>query len=215
MIQINNLNKKYGNKTILNNLTLTISPGKVCGIMGENGAGKSTLFQCITGLTKYNGEITFKTPLAMGYLNDSPFYYSCIKGIEYVEFCIKARGCALNYCEIEKLNELFCLPLNEYASEYSMGMKKRLAFMALLLQQNDFYILDEPFNGLDLVGCILVKKIVKELRNQNKTILISSHIISSLTDLCDNIYYINKGTIAKDYSGFSIEEIEEDIISSI
>jgi ABC-2 type transport system ATP-binding protein len=92
-------------------------------------------------------------------------------------------------------------------------MKKKLSFMALLLQENDVYILDEPFNGVDLRGCIQLKKLIRSLKEAGKTIIISSHQIAALHEICDCIHYLNRHTIAKQYTDESIEEIENDILT--
>lgn len=87
--------------------------------------------------------------------------------------------------------------------------------MALLLQDNDIYILDEPFNGVDLKGCILMKKLIRELKAKGKTIIVSSHLISSLREICDMIHYLSEGVIYKEYRQESTEEIEKDILRSM
>ena len=105
--------------------------------MGENGAGKTTLFNCMTGIYDYTGSITKSKTLKAGYLSASNFFYSQITGLEYLEFCMKAKGLPVSTLTIQHLNEIFQLPLDRYAAEYSTGMKKKLGFMALLLQEND------------------------------------------------------------------------------
>lgn len=214
MIQIQDLSKTFGNKTALRHINLTLEEGEIYGLMGENGAGKSTLFRCISGLNTYEGMVTMPSKYTIGYLPDIPFFYSCVKGVEYIEFCLKAKHIPIRKAMIDELNQSFQLPLNDFASEYSLGMKKRLSAMALILQQNDFYILDEPFNGLDLAGCLIMKKWLRSLRQTGKTALISSHIISSLTDICNHIAYIHAGEVVKDYTGMSATAIEKDIESN-
>ena len=92
-------------------------------------------------------------------------------------------------------------------------MKKKLALMALLLQDNDLYILDEPFNGVDLYGCIQLKRIIRELKSKRKTVIISSHLINTLHELCDEIDFLDGRTIRKRYIQASIDEIEQDILN--
>ena len=84
--------------------------------------------------------------------------------------------------------------------------------MALLLQDNDVFILDEPFNGVDLKGCILMKRLIRQLKAKEKTVIISSHLIASLREICDIIHYLNEGGIYKEYHEETTEEIEEDIL---
>ena len=211
MIYVKNLNKSYGNKIVLNNVNLNFDRGKIYGIMGENGAGKSTLFRCLTLQEGCNGEIVLPKGETIGYLPDAPYFYPLIKGKEYIDFCIKARGQNVSEEEIEKANSLLQLPLNDYALNYSLGMKKRLIILTLMLQKSDVYILDEPFNGLDLLGSLTLKKWLRELPGQNKTVIVSSHIISSLTDICDTISYLHAGEVVETFYEMDPKFIEERI----
>ncbi|MDR1552439.1 MAG: AAA family ATPase, partial [Prevotellaceae bacterium] len=120
---------------------------------------------------------------------------------------------------INRYNQLFELPLNEYAANYSTGMKKKLALFALLLQNNTIYILDEPFNGLDLSSCLILKQLLIKLKSKNCTVLLSSHILSSLTDICDKILHLDNHIIKKMYQKEEFATLEntmmEDIVKSI
>lgn len=158
MIEIKNLSKSFGNNLVLDNINMSFDTGCVYGIMGENGAGKTTLFQCILNFIHYKGSVLFPDHTTIGYLPDTPFFYSFVTGREFLVFFIKSRNKNASVEEINELNKKFALPLDEYASSYSMGMKKKLYLMALILQKSDFYILDEPFNGLDLAGTIILKQ---------------------------------------------------------
>lgn len=213
LIKIKKLHKSFGQVKVLNGLSLIYESGRIYGMVGENGAGKTTFFNCILGLLPSNGTITKDKNIKIGYLPSEIFFYSLITGWEYIEFCIKASGNKINISKIKELNLYFQLPLHKYASEYSTGMKKKLAFMALLLQEIDVYILDEPFNGVDLKGCILLKRLIRELKNRNKTIIISSHQISALHEICDNIHYLNTGIITHEFTNESIAEIEKIILT--
>lgn len=193
MINIKNLSKSYGNKQILSNINLTFEKGKVYGIVGENGAGKTTLFKCITGIEKYDGIITTNlNPIKdhIGYLQTEPFYFSKITGQEYIQLLCNAREKIIG--DINDKN-IFELPLNQYAVTYSTGMKKKLALMAILLQENQYFILDEPFNGVDIQSNIIILDILRELKKLGKTIIISSHIFSTLNDICDEIHLLKDG----------------------
>ena len=211
MLEINNLSKKYSGKTVLENICYTFESGKIYGIMGENGAGKSTLFRCIMRLEKFDGSISASPSQKIGYLSDTPFFYSFVTGMEYIEFCLKASNLPIDKQKITALNEKFALPLERYATSYSMGMKKRLMIMTLMLQDYDLVVLDEPFNGLDLAGVILLKQRIRQMKEEGKCVVLSSHIISSLTDICDDISYIHKGRTVANFTGKSAEEIEMEI----
>lgn len=215
MIEIKNLSKSFGNNLVLDNVSMSFDYGRVYGIMGENGAGKTTLFQCILNFIHYTGNALFPDHTTIGYLPDTPFFYSFVTGREFLVFFIKSRNKNAPVEEINELNKNFALPLDEYASSYSMGMKKKLYLMALILQKSDFYILDEPFNGLDLAGSIILKKWIRILKSEGKTIFFSSHIISVMTDVCDKIYFLHEGKIKHIYDNQSASEIENDIIKYI
>ncbi len=216
MIELRSLNKNYGSLPVLRNINMRYMEGKVYGLVGENGAGKSTLFRCIMNMEDHAGEILKPQGMQTGYLTDAPYFYPLVTGMEHIEFCLRARKADVSREEIKRLNLQFGLPLDKFPSKYSLGMKKRLQLMVLILQQSDFYILDEPFNGLDLSGNILLKKWIKGQKANGRTILLSSHIISALTDVCDEISYIHHGEILKTYQGnVPAAQIEEEIMQSL
>lgn len=215
LIAIHHLSKRYGKTEVLRDLSVTYEPGKIYGLAGENGAGKTTLFNCVMGLTSYEGEIRKPAHLSVGYLPAENHFYTLVTGQEYLDFCVKAKGKSIEKAKVEEINEIFQLPLRRYASEYSTGMKKKLALMALLLQDNDLYILDEPFNGLDLYACIQLKKIIRSLKSRGKTLLVSSHQLSILRELCDSIDYLHHHGIARRFTHESVEEIEQGILDSL
>ncbi len=197
MISINSLSKSFGAKQVLKNISVQFEKGKVYGIVGENGAGKTTLFRCIAGLEAFEGTIT--SPLEplkdhLGLLLTEPFFFSKITGKEYIQLLCNARKIKLE--NIDERN-IFDLPLQHYAATYSTGMKKKLAIMAILLQQNEVFILDEPFNGVDIQSNILITEIIHQLKKLGKSVIISSHIFSTLSDTCDEIHVLKAGEFTK------------------
>lgn len=211
MIKINGLSKSYGNNVVLKNITMEFSKGNAYGIVGENGAGKTTLFRCIAGLESYNGEIISDiTPLKnhLGLLLTDPFFFSKITGKEYIRLLCNARG--KTNIEFENKN-IFDLPLNQYASTYSTGMKKKLAITAILLQENEYFILDEPFNGVDIQSNIILTEIIIKLKELNKIVLISSHIFSTLSDICDEIHLLRKGEQIKSVQKSEFKHLEQEM----
>jgi ABC-2 type transport system ATP-binding protein len=197
MITIRNLSKKYGTNEVLRNINIEFDKGKVYGIVGENGAGKTTLFRCVADLDNYEGEISSnRNPIKnhLGLLLTEPFFFQKITGKEYINLLCNARN--IKITDIENRN-IFDLPLNQYASTYSTGMKKKLALTAILLQGNDYFILDEPFNGVDLQSNIIITEIIHKLKALQKTVIISSHIFSTLRDTCDTIHLLSKGSFIK------------------
>jgi ABC-2 type transport system ATP-binding protein len=215
MIKVNGLSKSYGKNEVLKNITLEFSKGNVYGIVGENGAGKTTLFRCIAGLESFNGEIdSGLIPLKnhLGLLLTDPYFFSKITGKEYIRLLCNARGKA--NIGIEDKN-IFELPLNQYASTYSTGMKKKLAITAILLQENEYFILDEPFNGVDIQSNILLTEIILKLKELNKIVLISSHIFSTLSDTCDEIHLLRKGEQIKSVKKADFKSLEQEMKSII
>jgi len=211
MIQLKNLHKSYGSNHVLKGLNLSFEKGKVYGIVGENGAGKTTLFKCIAGLEFFDGKIeTEYSPLKdfLGLLPTNPIFMSRVTAWEYLKlFCI-ARNIPTD--DFEEQN-IFDLPLDQYAENYSTGMKKKLALMAVLLQKNEVFILDEPFNGVDIQSNILITSIIKKLKENGKTILISSHIFSTLKNTCDYIYLLQEGKITRDVNPSEFDELEKEM----
>ena len=208
MINIQNLSKSFGTKQVLKNINIQFDKGKVYGIVGENGAGKTTLFRCVAGLENYDGQIISElNPLKnyLGLLLTEPFFFTKITGKEYIRLLCNARKKKVS--NIDDKN-IFDLPLNQYASTYSTGMKKKLALLAILLQENQYFILDEPFNGVDIHSNIIIIDLVHKLRELGKTVIISSHIFSTLSDTCDEIYLLKDGEIIKKVFREDFEALE-------
>lgn len=215
MIDIQNLSKSYGAKEVLHNINLKFEPGKVYGIVGENGAGKTTLFRCIAGLEDYTGTITAShEPLKnhLGLLLTDPFFFSKITGREYLQLLCNARDKQTG--DIETRN-VFGLPLNQYAATYSTGMKKKLALTAILLQENQYFILDEPFNGVDIQSNIIITEIIHKLKELGKTVIISSHIFSTLSDTCNEIHLLKNGAITKSAQQHEFAALENEMKHAI
>ena len=211
MITINGLSKSYSNNEVLKNISMEFSKGKAYGIVGENGAGKTTLFRCISGLENYKGNISYdntKLKDHLGLLLTEPFFFSKITGKEYIRLLANARQKKLT--NIEDKN-IFDLPLNQYASTYSTGMKKKLALTAILLQENNVFILDEPFNGVDIQSNLIITEILKRFKQLEKTVIISSHIFSTLANTCDEIYLMKNGEIIKKVEQVDFNKLENEM----
>ena len=211
MITIHSLSKKYGSKQVLTNLNLAFQEGSIYGIVGENGAGKTTLFKCICGLENYEGTISSEmNPLKnhLGYLPTEIYFLDKITGREYIQLLCNARGKAFEKIDTKNI---FNLPLDQYVSGYSTGMKKKLALTAILVQDNQFFILDEPFNGVDIQSNLIITEIILELKRLGKTVLISSHIFSTLKDTCDEIFVLKEGNITQNVTKENFINLENEL----
>jgi ABC-2 type transport system ATP-binding protein len=210
MISIHNLSFSYKkNKPVLNELNLDLKLNTINGIVGLNGAGKTTLLNVIFGLRRIkDGKISLNdkklTKIDMSFLPTENYFYSNITGEEYLSLFKN------DSFDSKKWNELFKLPLDAIIDGYSTGMKKKLAILGVLKQDKKIMILDEPFNGLDIETNRVLRNILIKLKDQNKTIIVTSHIVETLTNLCDVIHYLDSGSIVfsrekKDFPGFENE----------
>ncbi|MBK8807269.1 MAG: ATP-binding cassette domain-containing protein [Bacteroidales bacterium] len=211
MIEIKNLSKNFGSHEVLKDINIQFDNGKVYGIVGENGAGKTTLFKCISDLEDYDGMIISNpNPIKnhLGLLLTEPFFFQKITGKEYIQLLINARNIHID--DIDARN-IFDLPLNQYASTYSTGMKKKLALTAILLQANDYFILDEPFNGVDIKSNIIITELIHKLKDLGKTVIISSHIFSKLSDTCDEIHLLSQGSFVRSVEKSDFSSLESEM----
>ncbi|QHI38947.1 ABC transporter ATP-binding protein NatA [Kordia antarctica] len=208
MLSVINLSKSYGKKQILNEIELHFNSGEIHGIVGENGAGKTTLFKCIAGLESYEGNIQYEKrniKNVVGFLETNPEFLSKITGKEYLQLLCNARN--IKNVDFKEKN-IFELPLQQYAETYSTGMKKKLAMTGVLLQNNDVFILDEPFNGVDIQSNLIIKELLKLLKEKGKIIILSLHIFSTLQDTCDDLHYLMAGKIKKSVKNKDFKIIE-------
>jgi len=195
MILIKDLNVSYGLKSkVLNSLSLSLPEGSIHGIVGLNGSGKTTLLNAIYGLKSIDsGEITCNggrvSKRDVSYLTTESYLYSNITGREYLGLFNN------NVFDADRWNQLFSLPLNQVINSYSTGMRKKLAVLGVLKQDKPIMILDEPFNGLDIEACRVIRTLLLRLKEQGRLIVATSHIIETLTNLCDYIHYLNDGKI--------------------
>jgi len=175
--------------------------GKTHGFVGLNGAGKTTLLNTLYAFLKpKEGIITFQDRLLerrdIAYLEAENYFYTYMTGREYLGLF----PAGTSDFSIESWQELFSLPLDEITENYSTGMRKRLALLAVLKLDKPILILDEPFNGLDLEGTYLLSLILDRLHERKKTIIVTSHIYETLTGCCDYIHYLVNGLIDQTFT---------------
>lgn len=211
MITVQSLSKHYGNQQVLNDINLTFREGEIIGVIGENGAGKTTLFKCLSELETFSGTVEYSKGIlknTIGYLPTSLFFFPRMTGYEYLQLMCNARD--VKIANIKEYN-MFDLPLNKYAENYSTGMKKKLAITGLLLQKNEVFILDEPFNGVDIHSNIIIEEILKKLKEHYKIVILSSHIFSTLNSTCDYLYHLKEGRISESIERKDFSKVEEEM----
>jgi len=209
MIQINDLSFSYNEKVVLNNVKISFEVNLIHGIVGLNGCGKTTFFNILSGFLspekgtiELNGQKIKKNDIA--YIDTESFFYPKLTGIEFLSVFPKTN---INYDEFE-LAKIFDLPLNEFIDSYSTGMKKKILIISQLKQDKKIFILDEPFNGLDIESNKTLQIIIELLNNKNKTIFIASHIIEPLYKICHKIHHLKNSTFIKSYTTDNFNAIE-------
>ena len=216
MIKTESLSVSFSGKKVLNTITNHFLPGQIHGIVGLNGAGKTTFFNTLaTTLKPESGTIYFNenkiSHKYIAYLETVNFFYSRITGKEYLNI-FKQTNADFN---LDALQGLLKLPLNELIENYSTGMKKKLALLGILKQDKDIFLLDEPFNGLDLETNKILELIITALKEKGKTILLSSHIIDPLLTVCDIIHVLENGQFSKVYQKNEFHKIEDELFKNI
>jgi ABC-2 type transport system ATP-binding protein len=214
MLRIVNLVKKYGNFTAVDNLNLELEKGDIYGFVGPNGAGKTTtmrivatLLEATSGTVLVDGINASENPVRVrekiGYMPDFFGVYDNLKVDEYMDFYGSCYGLskAERSKRIDELLELVDLrdKKHEYVDTLSRGMKQRLCLARSLIHNPELLILDEPASGMDPRARLEMKGILKTLKDMDKTILISSHILHELAELCTSIGIIERGRLV--YSG--------------
>lgn len=204
-IEVNNLSKEYKNTSALNDINLEINKGRVVGLLGKNGAGKTTLNKLITGLIfpsagsiKVLGEVPKGGQKKVGFLSENIALYPKLSARENLEISILQEGNSPKRDQISKILKTVSIQdTRKKANDFSLGMKRRLQLaMTVLANDRELLILDEPTNGLDLDGVLWLKNMILELKNQGKTILLSSHSILQMEDVLTDYIILNKGILA-------------------
>lgn len=210
MIEISHLTKKYGDHTAVDDLSLTIEPGRIYGFLGPNGAGKSTTMNLITGYlaatsgtVKINGYDILKNPeqarKCVGYLPELPPLYMEMTVAEYLKFAAdlkklpkeKKRQYINEAMELTKITDM----KNRLIRNLSKGYRQRVGFAQAVLGYPQVIILDEPTVGLDPQQMIEIRELIKNL-GERHTVILSSHILSEVKEICSHIFIISKGRLA-------------------
>lgn len=209
MIEIKNLSKKFGNATVLDNISFSVKKGEILGFLGPNGAGKSTTMKIITdfwaptsGSVEIDGvkvrDNSLLTRKRIGYLPETVPLYDDMLVIEYLKFVAEARGIkkeniknrireVVDSCSLREV-------LKKPIDELSKGYRQRVGLAQAIIHEPDILILDEPTTGLDPKQIIEIRNLIKEI-GKEKTVIFSTHILSEVSATCDRAVIISKGKI--------------------
>ncbi|WPC40252.1 ABC transporter ATP-binding protein [Clostridium sp. JS66] len=213
VIETKQLTKIYGDQTAVSSVNLHVKKGGIYGLLGRNGAGKTTIMKMILGLTPItSGQVDVfgrnikgqekRVYPRIGAIIETPGFYLNLTGTENLEIFAKLRGTAAPHA-VENALKVVGLPYKDKKlfSKYSLGMKQRLGIANAILHDPELLILDEPTNGLDPIGIAEVRDFIKNLSvERGKTILISSHILSEISLLADDIGIIDHGVLLEESS---------------
>lgn len=207
-IIVENVSKKFGRETVLDNVSLKIKNGSIVGIVGRNGSGKTVLFKLICGFYAADkGRIVvdgkqlgkdIDIPEKIGSIIETPGFLGNFSGYRNLKYLADIRGRAgkENICRaIERVG------LNPQSRKkvrkYSLGMKQRLGLAQAFMEDQEILVLDEPMNGLDNQGVEDMRKLFLELKEQGKTLLIASHNHEDIDILCDEVYEMDHGVLGQ------------------
>jgi ABC-2 type transport system ATP-binding protein len=210
LIQIEGVSKSFGSKVVLKDVSFSVPSGQICALLGPNGAGKTTLFRLLMGILKATeGKLLIsdldafddrvETKRLIGFLPDEPVFYSYLSGFEILELSAAMHGLDVPVAMERMLSLARKLRLiddiDNYAEDYSRGMKKKLGLLLALLHAPKLLILDEPTNGLDVESTHLFYELISEVAGQGATVLFSTHLMDHVTRLCSHAVIIHEGTV--------------------
>jgi ABC-2 type transport system ATP-binding protein len=205
ILEVRDVVKRFGNYKASNNISLSVEEGSIYGLLGPNGAGKTTLIRMITNIYKPDeGEIRLQGEVVspaiqerIGYLPEERGLYKKIKVIDQLIYFGSLKGMSSTKARMAAMEWLAKLNAIDFAQkkvqELSKGMAQKVQFIATILHNPPFLILDEPFSGFDPVNAELLKQTVLDLRKAGTTIILSTHVMQQVEEMCDEITLINKG----------------------
>ncbi len=211
VIKLENITKRYGKQTVVDKANITIEKGHIYGLIGPNGAGKTTIMKILAGLALQDeGEVSFfgskealdENRSRMSFMIEAPFLDDTMSARQNMEYVRYVRGIA-NEKRIDEMLAFVGLENvgKKLAGKFSLGMKQRLGLAMALLSEPEVMVLDEPVNGLDPEGIVELRLMLKKLcQEEGITIMISSHILSELAELCTDYIIINQGKIVEKLS---------------
>jgi ABC-type multidrug transport system ATPase subunit len=213
LVEVTGLTKRYGDTLAVDGVDLMVLPGEVYGFLGPNGAGKTTTLRILTGLiAPTSGDVRVLggapgQPDVLGRtgsLIESPAFYPYLSGLDNLR--LLAEYAEVPRRKVDEVLELVDLAgrAKDRFSAYSLGMKQRLGVAAALLKDPELVILDEPTNGLDPAGMRDMRRLIRELGSGGRTVLLSSHLLGEVQQICDRVGIINSGRMVAEHN---VEEL--------
>ena len=222
LLEVKNLNKSYGKKTVLKDINFSIQNGKIVGLLGKNGAGKTTLIKLINDLlTKSSGEILIKgkrvgveTKKAVSYLPERTYLNKQMKVSEVVAY-FKDFYEDFDSSKAIKLLKDLDLDINERLTKMSKGMQEKVQLVLVMSRNADLYILDEPLGGVDPATRDYILDTILSNFNENASVIISTHLISDIERILDEVIFIDKGKIVLQSDADKLRNKEKSSIDEI
>lgn len=199
MLYVEKIEKAFGTNKVLNGISFAVGDGEIYGLIGKNGAGKTTLMSIIAGLSKPdNGRCSIanmgNSKINIGYLPDIPAFFDYLTTQEYLAFLLRNK----NSNRVSQLLQLVGLKGNERIKAMSRGMKQRLGIAAAIVTDPAVLLLDEPTSALDPQGRHELMEILKELKTEGHSIVLSTHILADMENVCDKVGFLHDGVIKKE-----------------
>lgn len=210
MLEARSLTRYYGSLAAVRDVTFTARPGQILGYLGPNGSGKSTTVRMLVGLMEptggdvlWNGRSIFEDLPAfrarLGYVPEEPFLYTHLTAPEYLRLVGGLRGVddAVLEDKIERLLDVLGLTDDRYSTlaAFSKGMRQKVQLASALLHNPDLIVLDEPFSGLDVGATLMLRSVIASLAAEGRTILMSSHVIEIVEQLCTDVVILSEGKV--------------------
>ena len=214
MVQIEHLNKSFGAQQVLRDITLSIPDGQIVGLLGPNGAGKSTLMKILIGLWNADSGVV-QAPPRIGYLPENNPLYEEMYVAEYLGFMAemtndKSQISNVKYQIVDPLIDLVGLTpeRHKHIRELSKGYRQRVGLAQALIGNPELLILDEPTTGLDPNQLVEIRALIRKLTNSAKTVILSTHILQEVREMCDRIIILDHGTVKADMPMKQIPDLE-------
>ena len=206
MIEVQNVNKSFGEEHVLKDVSHSFEAGKIHGIVGNNGSGKTVLMKCICGFLKPDSGTIFVNhkqvgkdtdfPEDIGIIIETPGFLPHLSGTQNLKILASLKKKANDHTIRAVLEQVGLDPdMKKPVGKYSLGMRQRLGFAQALMEDPSLLILDEPFNGLDKYGVVHIRNVIKGLRTEGKTVILASHNQVDIDELCDTVCEMDAGVL--------------------